>query len=181
MNEFLKMGKFSYGNPEIIFFGGNKNYATIGKFCAVASGCKIMLNGDHRLNWISTFPFPGQAGREPLFVKAARKPVHAVSKGDVMIGNDVWIGMDVMILSGVTIGDGASIAARAVVTKDVPPYSLVGGVPAKIIKKRFNDDQIKSLLKIAWWNWPEKKLANYVDMLCSDDVGLFIKTHLKEK
>lgn len=87
------------------------------------------------------------------------------NKGDIVIGNDVWIGFEAVIMAGVTIGDGAIIASRAVVTKDVPPYSIVGGTPAKLIRKRFTDEQIDKLLRLKWWDWDEEKVRQNIDKI----------------
>lgn len=92
------------------------------------------------------------------------------NKGDIVVGNDVWIGYEAVILSGVTIGDGAVIGARAVVTKDVPPYTIVGGVPAKPIKKRFSDESIKKLQSIRWWDWPKEKIAENITAIQSGNI-----------
>ena len=93
------------------------------------------------------------------------------NKGDIVIGNDVWIGYEAVILSGVTIGDGAIIGARAVVTKDVPPYTIAGGVPAKAIRKRFSDDTVSALLKSKWWDWPEEKIQRSISDIQAGRVG----------
>lgn len=92
------------------------------------------------------------------------------NKGDIVVGNDVWIGYEAVILSGVTIGDGAVIGARAVVTKDVPPYTIVGGVPAKPIKKRFSEENIKKLQSIRWWDWPKEKIAENITAIQSGNI-----------
>ncbi len=124
----------------------------IGKFCSIASGATFLLAGNqgHRMDWISTFPFSADVfgdGVKNGFERA----------GDTVIGNDVWIGTEAMILPGVKIGDGAVIAARAVITKDVEPYSVVVG-NNRVVKKRFSDEQITKLLTIKWWDWPLEKL-----------------------
>ncbi len=93
-------------------------------------------------------------------------------KGDIVIGNDVWIGYEAVIMVGVTIGDGAVIGARAVVTKDVPPYTIVGGVPAKPIRRRFPEDVISDLLKIRWWDWPEEKIQMNIQAIQSGQIGM---------
>ena len=124
------------------------------------------MTGDHKLDAISTYPFPiFQNGWEKAF-NIFDLPV----KGDIIVGNDVWFGYDSLIKNGVTIGDGAIIAARAVVVKDVPPYSIVAGNPAKVVKKRFDDATIKRLIKIAWWDWDIAKINKHLKLICSLDV-----------
>ena len=139
----------------------------IGKYCSIGSGAVFMMAGNqgHDTQWISTFPFFFQAN---IFkeAKSAYKKV-----GNTTIGNDVWIGSEAMIMSGITIGDGAVIAARAVVTKDVPAYSKVGGNPAVHIKSRFNEDEIKQLLEMKWWNWEEKEIKKCMPLICSPNIN----------
>ena len=145
----------------------NQDKLLIGKFCSIACGAKfLMTSGNHTLKSLSTYPFPifGEEWDETLQPKDAWD-----NKGDILIGNDVWIGYEAVILSGVQIGDGAIIGTRAVVTKDVPPYAIVGGVPAKMIKMRFCDEKIADLLRIQWWNWPCEKISNYLEALRSGD------------
>lgn len=140
----------------------------IGKFCAIAQGIEFIMNGaNHRMNSVTTYPFNIMGhGWE----KAAPTLQDLPLKGDTIVGNDVWIGQNVTILPGVQVGDGAIIAANAVVTRDVPAYHIAGGNPAKVIKKRFDDDLIDHLLKIKWWDWlPEKIFAN-LEILCSGDL-----------
>lgn len=138
----------------------------IGKFCAIASDTRFMMTGDHKLDAISTYPFPifGQ-GWENVF-NVFDLPV----KGDIIVGNDVWFGYDSLIMNGVKIGDGAIIAARAVVVKDVPPYSIVAGNPAKVIKQRFDDATVERLLQIAWWDWDIEKITKNLPLICSLDI-----------
>lgn len=173
----FKMGKFSYGDPEILSWESTDNKIRVGKFVSIAKGCKIILNGEHHHDWITTYPLRYLRKQWP---EASKIEGHPYSKGDVIIGNDVWIGRDVTISSGVTIGDGAVIGTCALVTKDVAPYSIVGGVPAKLIMKRFSDNQIKSLLKIKWWNWPENKIRKNIMLLSSNNIDKFIDIFLSE-
>ncbi|HPT21167.1 MAG TPA: CatB-related O-acetyltransferase [Bacteroidales bacterium] len=134
----------------------NNDRLIIGKFCSIACGAKFLFNGaNHTLNSLSTYPFPVLAGEWDLQVHVTEA---WDNKGDIIIGNDVWIGFEAVIMAGVTIGDGAIIGSRAVVTKDVEPYSIIGGVPAKLIRKRFSDEKIKELLQMKWWNWNEEKI-----------------------
>lgn len=135
----------------------NNDRLIIGKFSSIACGAKFLFNSaNHALKPLTTYPFP-------IFWKEWELEMTAITdawdnKGDIVIGNDVWIGYEAVIMSGVTIGDGAIVGTRAVVTKDVPPYAIVGGVPAKIIRKRFDDKTISTLLRLQWWNWPPEKI-----------------------
>lgn len=142
----------------------------IGKFCAIASGATfIMGSANHRLSSISTYPFHVFGG-----AWAENTPPHLSQlpfKGDTVIGNDVWIGRESVIMPGVHIGDGAVIAAYAVVTKDVEPYTMVGGNPAKPIKKRFSEELIELLLALRWWDFEPEKLVQFLPFLCDGDLA----------
>ena len=141
----------------------------IGKFCSIACAAKFLFNSaNHRLSSLSTYPFPIFFEEWDLDVKDITKAWD--NKGDIVIGNDVWIGYEAVVLAGVTIGDGAIIGARAVVTKDVPPYTIVGGVPARPIRKRFTQETIDFLLKIKWWNWPEERIRQHITEIQSGNV-----------
>ena len=136
----------------------NQDRLVIGKFCSIACGARFLFNSaNHSMRSLSTYPFPIFFEQWDLDVRQITEAWD--NKGDIVIGNDVWIGYEAVILAGVTISDGAIIGARAVVTKDVPPYTIVGGVPARPIRKRFSDEQIAALLALKWWDWPEEKIA----------------------
>lgn len=139
----------------------------MGKFCAIAAETRFIMAGNHKLDAISTYPFPVFGNGWECAYDLSTLPTR-----DIIVGHDVWFGYDSLILSGVKIGDGAIIAARAVVTKDVPAYSIVAGNPAKIVKKRFVDKDIECLQKIAWWNWPIEKISKYIKEICQADVAL---------
>jgi virginiamycin A acetyltransferase len=158
------IGDYTYGTPAIYWLRA-EDKVVFGKFCAIAQFVEILMTGNHRTDWISTYPFASLKSDWP---KAEGKT--PVSKGDVIIGNDVWIGRHATIMSGVTIGDGAVIATHAVVTKDVPPYSIVAGNPGRVVKKRFDDDTIARLLELKWWDWPIDKIQRNVHILSSDNV-----------
>ena len=129
----------------------------IGKFCSIACGTKFLFNcANHTLKSLSTYTFP--LFYEEWELEKSNITIAWDNKGDIVIGNDVWIGYEVVIMAGVHIGDGAIIAARAVVTKDVPPYTIVGGTPAKKIRKRFDTDVIQQLLNLKWWDWSTDKI-----------------------
>ena len=136
----------------------NRDRLIIGKFCSIACGAKFLFNSaNHTLSSLSTYPFPlffEEWGLEKRNVAASWD-----NKGDIVIGNDVWIGYEAVIMAGVTIGDGAIIGAWAVVTKDVPPYMVAGGIPAKPIKKRYPEETIAALSELKWWDWPEERIA----------------------
>lgn len=141
----------------------------IGKFCAIASGVQfIMGSANHRTGSISTYPFHVFGG-----AWAENTPPHLTQlpfKGDTVIGNDVWIGRESVIMPGVTIGDGAIVAACSVVTRDVEPYTLVGGNPARFIKNRFDAQLTELLLKLRWWDFAPEKLADFLPVLCDCDL-----------
>lgn len=173
-NDFANDPTLFEKNNVLYHYPINHDKLIIGKFCSIACGAKFIFNSaNHTLSSLSTYPFP-------IFFQEwglDRKDVANAwdNKGDIVIGNDVWIGYEAVILAGVTIGDGAIIGTRAVVTKDVPPYTIVGGVPAKPIKKRFQDETISSLLEIKWWNWPKEKIA---ENIVSKLYGAFVENKL---
>ena len=166
----LQIGAYSYGKPRVVYYAGDQSSISIGKYCSIAPGVTIFLGGNHPTDWISTYPF-----RVMFQLPERYEDGMPYSNGDIIIGNDVWIGYESMIMSGVKIGDGAVIAARSLVTKDVPPYAIVGGQPAKIIKYRFNEQQIEKLQRIEWWNWPVNKVLENVKLIGSDDIEDFIR------
>ena len=140
----------------------------LGKFCAIARNTKFIMNGaNHKLDGVSTYPFYifGN-GWEKTSPKEGELPY----KGDTVIGNDVWIGYEATFMPGVTVGDGAIVAAKSVVVGDVPPYTIVGGNPAKRIRQRFSDDVVRSLLNIAWWNWDIEKITRHLEQIVSGDI-----------
>lgn len=148
---------------------GEGKSLSIGKYCSISTQVLIFLGSEHRTDWVSTYPFP------ILWKEAGSIKGHPSSKGDVSIGNDVYIGYHVIILSGVTIGDGAVIGAGSVVTKDVPPYAIMAGNPATIIRYRFDEETIRRLLEIKWWDWPDEKVKENIHLICDDRVDAFIK------
>jgi len=153
-------GRHNFGNPYIIKCAG---HLSIGSFCSFGIGSKIHTGGEHPKNWISTYKFPNEKCWKDNFAWDK----HIPTKGDVVIGNDVWVGMEALILSGVTIGDGAIIGARAVVAKDVPPYAIVVGNPAQIIRYRFDEKIIAKLLELKWWDWTDEKIQANMQQICS--------------
>lgn len=140
----------------------------IGNFCAIAKGVKFIMNGaNHKMSGFSTFPFYIFGNG---WEKAAPQTDELPYKGDTVIGNDVWIGYEALIMPGVMIGNGAIISSRSVVTADVPAYAIVGGNPAKVIKKRFPDETIVTLEKLAWWNWPVEKITQNMMAIMANDI-----------
>ena len=170
------IGKYSYGKPRIHW--GEDAELIIGNFCSIATNCNVYLGGNHRTDWVTTYPF-GHINQK-IFNNFNGKG-HPATKGNVIIGNDVWIGSNVTIMSGVTIGDGVVIANNSHVVKDAEPYSLIGGNPAKLIKKRFTDEQINKLLEIKWWYWDDNKINKFSPLLCNDNINNFIDIALKTK
>ena len=168
-NDFVHDPREFLKNNVLYHYPINKDRLIIGKFCSIACGAKFLFNSaNHKMASLSTYTFPlffEEWGLEKENVAQAWD-----QKGDIIIGNDVWIGYEAVILSGVTIGDGAVIGCRAVVTKDVPPYTIVGGVPAKPIRKRFDEETIKELQKIKWWDWPEEKITEKIQAIQAGDL-----------
>lgn len=167
-NDFYDDPRNFEKNNVLYHYPINNDNLVIGKFCSIACRAKfLMTSGNHAMKSLSTYPFPifGEEWDETLKVRDAWD-----NKGDIVIGNDVWIGYEAVIMSGVTIGDGAVIGTRAVVTKDVQPYAIVGGVPAKVIKKRFNDETIAKLLKIKWWDWSYDKIQENIKYIQAGDI-----------
>lgn len=160
-NDFVNDPTLFENNNVLYHYPINHDKLQIGKFCSIACGAKFLFNSaNHTLSSLSTYPFPlffEEWGLEKKDVTNAWD-----NKGDIVIGNDVWIGYEAVVLAGVTIGDGAIIGTRAVVTKNVPPYTIVGGVPAKPIKKRFSEETISALLEIQWWNWSKERIARNI-------------------
>lgn len=147
------------------FFG---NRLVIGKFCAIAPGVTFIMNGaNHRMDGISTYPFN-------IFGEGWEKHTPMLNqlpfKGDTIIGNDVWVGMDTVIMPGINIGDGAIVAAKSVITKDVEPYTIVGGNPAQKIKERFPEQIINKLLEIQWWDLNIEIISDHIDVIVNGEI-----------
>lgn len=171
-NDFVHDPRRFEQNNVLYHYPVNGDRLIIGKFCSIACGAKFLFNSaNHSLASLSTYPFPifyEEWGLNIQNVAAAWD-----NKGDIVIGNDVWIGYEAVVLAGVTIGDGAVIGARAVVTKDVPPYAVVGGVPARLIRRRFPDDTISALLALKWWDWPADKIKPRLSALQAGQIEEF--------
>jgi len=165
----IPRGKHTYGpEPKLIGVPEIAIGSKIGKFCSIAENLQFIVRGSHMIDWVTTYPFQE--------VWKMDVPLHDLPPhSPIIIGNDVWIAANVKIKQGVTIGDGAILATECFVTKDVPPYALVGGNPAKIIKYRFTEEQIKDLLEIKWWDWEDDKIKDIVPLLVSNNINEFIK------
>jgi virginiamycin A acetyltransferase len=160
----------SFGKLNIFAYPGDTAVVRIGAFVSIARGVTFIPGGNHKIDWVTTY-----ALRERFALPGASESGHPWSKGDIVIGNDVWLGHEALVLSGVTIGNGAIVGARAVVTKDVRPYAIVAGNPARERSRRFSDDQVEELERIAWWDWPFDKIIREVPMLNGATVDEFIE------
>ena len=158
----------------------NRDRLIIGKYCSIACGAAFLFNAaNHALGSLSTYPFP-------IFFEEWGTDAGAVAdawdnRGDIVVGNDVWIGYEAVVMAGVTIGDGAIVASRAVVTRDVPPYAIVGGVPAKVIKYRFDPATVESLLAIKWWEWPAETIRRALPLIRggkAEELALFAENEI---
>jgi len=177
----ISVGEYSYyndlfndprkfeDNNVLYHYPVNKDRLIIGKFCSIASGARFLMNSsNHRLTSLATFPFPifgAQFGEVPFVTEAWD------NHGDIVIGSDVWIGFEAVLLSGVHVGDGAIIATRATVTRDVEPYTIVGGTPAKPIRKRFPPEVVADLLALRWWDWPSAKIMANIRNIQAGDIA----------
>jgi virginiamycin A acetyltransferase len=168
-NDFVSDPMQFEKNNVLYHYPVNNDRLIIGRFCSVACGARfIFTSANHTLRSLSTYPFPiffEEWGLDKKQVASAWD-----NKGDIVIGNDVWIGYEAVVLSGVHVGDGAIIGTRAVVTKDVPPYAVVGGIPAKEIKKRYDEDTIRKLQQIEWWDWPFDKIQRFLPNIMSGEL-----------
>lgn len=168
-NDFVNDPCLFEQNNVLYQYPVNNDKLIIGKFCSIACGAKfIFTSANHTLKSLSTYPFPIFFDEWNLDAKNIASAWD--NKGDIVIGNDVWIGYEAVIMPGVKIGDGAIIGTRAVVTKDVEPYTIVGGVPARVIRKRFDDKTIVKLMKIKWWNWDKEKIAKNITNIQSGNI-----------
>ena len=164
-----EIGKETYGKP-IVLSWGSKSTLRIGSYCSIGGGVQILLGGNHRIDWVTTFPFPAR------WKEASAITVHPASKGDIVIEHDIWIGRQSVILSGVTIHTGAVIGCNSVVSRNVPPYTIVAGNPAREIKKRFSEDQIARLLASRWWELDREAVVDLLPLLCSTAIDAFCDT-----
>ena len=162
-HDFVRDPRDFEKNNVLYHYPVNGDRLVIGRFCSIACGAKFLFtSGNHSLRSLATYTFPMFFDEWGLDAK---------NKGDTVIGNDVWIGYEAVILSGVTIGDGAVIGARAVVTRDVPPYTIVGGVPAKPIRRRFDDETAARLRALRWWDWDEERIRRAIPAIQSGDLA----------
>ena len=163
-----ELGAGTYGMP-IVHDWNEGSTLKIGAYCSIAGNVQIFLGGQHAIDWVSTYPFPA------FFNEASCFKTPVASKGDVVIGSDVWLCANSTVLSGVTIGHGAVIASSAVISRNVEPYTVMAGNPAKQIRFRFDEPTRLALLESAWWDWPEQEIRQVIDKICSDDIGAFIE------
>ena len=172
-NDFVRDPRDFEKNNVLYHYPINRDRLIMGKFCSIACGAKFLFtSANHTQKSLSTYPFP-------IFFEEWDLDVEDITsawdrKGDIIIGNDVWIGYEAVIMSGVTIGDGAIIGARSVVTKDIPPYTIVGGVPARQIRRRFSEETIAALLELKWWNWPREKITRKIEAIKNVDMKALV-------
>ena len=169
-NDFVHDPRDFERNNVLYHYPINGDKLKIGKFCSIACGAKFLFtSANHAMRSLSTYPFPIFFEEWGLDVKQICRAWD--NRGDIVVGSDAWIGYEAVILSGVTIGDGAIIGVRAVVTRDVPPYTIVGGVPARPIRKRFDDAVIARLQALRWWDWDAEKIARSIEDIQSGNVA----------
>ena len=168
-NDFISDPRQFEQNNVLYHYPINHERLIIGKFCSIACGVKFLFNcANHTLKSLSTYTFP--LFYEDWELEKSNVASAWDNKGDIVIGNDVWIGFEAVILAGVKIGDGAIIGTRAVVTKDVPPYSIVCGIPAKVIRKRYSPDIIELLLSLRWWDWTKDRIKRNLPFIMAGNI-----------
>ena len=165
----LSIGRHTYGSPIVDVYRNSERKLIIGKFCSISPDVRFITGGIHPLDWVSLFPIRDKMG---LNIAYDGTPT---SNGDITVGNDVWIGTGATILSGIDIGHGAVILAGSIISKNVPPYAVVGGVPGKIIKYRFSAKEIERLLSTKWWNWSDDKIVENIKLLNGSNINRFLK------
>ncbi|UYK84319.1 CatB-related O-acetyltransferase [Xanthomonas sacchari] len=165
----ISVGRFTYGAPAFRIWTTDERI-DIGAFCSIADDVTIFGGGEHRSDWVTTFPLRIAFGHE-----LAECDGHPATRGPTRIGNDVWIGHGATIMSGVTVGDGAIIGARAVVSRDIAPYSVAVGNPARQVRSRFPANQVDALMEIQWWKWPIELVEEFVPLLCDSNIASFIE------
>lgn len=163
-----EMGVGTYGLPYVHDWHEGSTLK-IGAYCSIGHEVQIFLGGQHRTDWVSSYPFPA------FFSELRDVTGYSWTRGDVVIGNDVWISTGVSILAGVTVGDGAVLAAGAIVSRDVPPYAVVAGNPARVVRWRFDEETRAALLAARWWLWPESEVRQAARLLCSTDMTAFLE------
>lgn len=180
-SQLIKLGRGSYYDKNIHIMSWKDEFQLIvGRYCSIGRDCMFFLNANHRPDWVTTSTLI-RGLVTPELNEYLNTIGHNSGKGDIIIGNDVWIGADCKIMSGVHIGDGAVVAAGSVVSKNVKPYTVVGGNPAEFLYTRFRADLVKKLLEIRWWDWPEEKVQEYSDLLWSSKIEEFIKKAQTDK
>lgn len=175
-NGWLVMGKHTYGEPIVHLYKGSESKVIIGNYSSISPRVTFITGGIHPTNWISTYPFRARWQLDGAFEDGM-----PTTKGDIYVGSDVWIGTGAIILSGAYVGHGAIIAARSVVSEDIPPYAIVAGVPAKVIRYRFDQDVIRQLLEIQWWNWSDEKIKESISWLSSPNIVNFLAIHSQNR
>jgi acetyltransferase-like isoleucine patch superfamily enzyme len=171
-DDIVVMGEQSYSRPHVEWYVGDTGRIHIGKWCSIHPTVRMFSGGEHNPDWVTTF-----AIRARLHLPGGFEDGQPRTRGDITVGNDVYFCMDAVVLSGVTIGDGAIIGARAVVTDDVPPYAIVGGVPARVVRRRFGEEEIEALLRVRWWDWPTEQVIDNVALMSQPDIGAFLRVH----
>lgn len=163
------IGRYCYAieTPKIYFYGGINCALTIGNFVSIGPNVTIIVGGEHRKDWVSTYPF------SEIF-DGMQEAACIQTKGNIDIGSDVWIGANVTILSGITIGHGSIVGAGSIVTKDVAPYTIVAGNPARMLRKRFLDSTIKKLLALQWWNCTDEEIESIAPILMSGNANMLV-------
>lgn len=169
-NDFEKDPADFEKNNVLYHYPINQDRLVIGKFCSIACGARFLFtSANHAMGSLANYTFP--IFFEEWDLKKENVTDAWDNKGDIVIGNDVWIGYDAIIMAGVHIGDGAVIGTRAVVTKDVPPYTIVGGVPARKIKMRFDSETVDELLRLKWWDWTSEKIKKNLPLIMSGEIN----------